>query len=74
MNLTALKDFLNESKIPKTVIAEGLGMKRNSLYKRLSGEVDLTGKEMCQLAIMLRMTEKEIISIFFNDWVRKYEN
>lgn len=74
MNLKKLEGLIEEKAISKTAIAEKLAISRPSLYMKLAGDVKFTNDECCSLALILGMTEREIIDTFFTDYVRKYAN
>jgi DNA-binding phage protein len=65
MNLEELNARIEQSRIPITAIAEGLGLSRQSLYKKLSGTREFKVSEVSKLCEILRLTNEEKQCIFF---------
>ncbi len=65
MDLKKLNKCIDDSRIPIAAIAEELGLSRQSLYLKLSGERDFKSSEVTKLSKMLRLTDEEKLSIFF---------
>lgn len=74
MNLTSLNNKIEEIKIPITTIAVKMGISRQSLYLKLSGEREFKASEVEKLCGILRLTDDEKSLIFFADRVDKTDN
>ena len=74
MNLTSLNNKIEEIKIPITTIAVKMGISRQSLYLKLSGEREFKASEVEKLCGILRLTDDEKSLIFFADRVDKADN
>lgn len=69
MNLNALKGEIVKKGMTIKACAKELGMAHFSLERRLKGEIDFKQKEILKLSEVLRLTDAEIIEIFFDDEV-----
>ena len=67
MNLALLNEKIQEISIPKTVIAERIGISTQSLYLKLTGKRDIKMSEAKKLGEVLRLTNAEKSSIFFEE-------
>lgn len=67
MNLALLNEKIQEISIPKTVIAERIGISTQSLYLKLTGKRDFKMSEAKKLGEVLRLTNAEKSSIFFEE-------
>lgn len=69
MNQEMLCDKIDSSMIPKSSIAEALGITRQAFYKKLNGKREFKNSEIKTLAMILHLTSKERDDIFFADYV-----
>lgn len=67
MNLELLNEKIQEISIPKTIIAERIGISTQSLYLKLTGKRDFKMSEAKKLGEVLRLTNAEKSSIFFEE-------
>ena len=67
MNLVLLNEKIQEISIPKTVIADKMGISTQSLYLKLSGKRVFKTTEANKIRDILRLTNAERTSIFFED-------
>lgn len=67
MNLALLNEKIQEISIPKTIIAERIGISTQSLYLKLTGKRDFKMSEAKKLGEVLRLTNAEKSSIFFEE-------
>lgn len=67
MNLALLNEKIQEISIPKTVIADRIGISTQSLYLKLTGKRDFKMSEAKKLGEVLRLTNAEKSSIFFEE-------
>lgn len=65
MNLNALNQSIEDSGITIISIANKIGISRQQLYKKLSGEVEFKVSEANLISDILRLTKKEKDEIFF---------
>lgn len=65
MNLESLNYVIDNSGISITLLAKRLGISRQQLYKKLSGDVEFKVSEANDLADILRLTKDEKENIFF---------
>lgn len=66
MNLEALNSKIQEISIPLSKIADKMGISRQSLYLKLSGDRKFKSSEANSICEILRLTKEEKIYIFFN--------
>lgn len=66
MDLEKINDFIKDRHYPMIALAKELGMSKQSLYYKLSGKRDFRAKEIYKLAEIMRMTDPEIIAVFFD--------
>ena len=71
MNLLLLKDKIKEINVPLSTIAEKMGISRQTLYLKLSGERYFKMSEANAISDILRLTNRERNDIFFGDDVDK---
>lgn len=64
MNLEYLNGRINEIKIPITIIAERMGISRQSLYLKIKGEREFKVSEVSKLCDILRLTDEEKTFVF----------
>lgn len=74
MNLKYLINKIEEIKIPVTIIAEKMGISRQSLYLKMRGEREFKTSEVSKLCEILRLTNEEKTLVFFADEVDKNDN
>jgi hypothetical protein len=67
MNLVLLNEKIQEISIPKTVIADKMGISTQSLYLKLSGKRVFKTTEANKISDILRLTNAERTSIFFEE-------
>lgn len=67
MNLILLNEKIQEISIPKTVIADKMGISTQSLYLKLSGKRVFKTTEANKISDILRLTNAERTSIFFEE-------
>lgn len=66
MELEKLNKFIKERHYPINCLSKDLGMARQGLYLRLAGEREFKASELVLIAKVLRMTDNEILDVFFN--------
>lgn len=71
MNNELLLSKIECSMIPKSCIAEALGITRQAFYKKLDGKREFKNSEMKKLAEILHLSSKDRDDIFFADFVGK---
>ena len=74
MNLELLTKKIDEIGIPIAVIADKMGLSRQSLYLKLKGLREFKASEMNVISDILRLTNAERSLIFFNVKVGKNAN
>lgn len=67
MNESLLAKCIENSKLTKSAIAEGLGLTRQGLHNKLTGLREFKGSEIKKLIQMLDLSEQEQQAIFFAD-------
>jgi transcriptional regulator with XRE-family HTH domain len=67
MNFTLLAEKIEHCGLTKSALAEGLGLTRQGLYNKLSGDNEFTGSELKNLSKLLGLSEQERNAIFFAD-------
>lgn len=65
-DLQLLNDFIDKSGFRKSYIAQFMGVSKASLFNKLTGKTDLTISEVNRLRILLRLSESDIMNIFFD--------
>lgn len=71
MNNELLCEKISRSHLSKSFIAEYLGLTRQGLYNKLSGEREFKGSEIKKLSVLLKLSDSEREAIFFADYVDK---
>ena len=74
MNVAMLVAKIEASGRSKSEIAEMLGITRQGLYNKLSGETEFKSSEIKALSILLSLTSDERDHIFFADYVDISDN
>lgn len=74
MNLTYLNDRISLSGITITALADKMGISRQSMYLKMSGERDFKTSEVEKLCEILRLTAEERALVFFAQQVDKTDN
>lgn len=69
MNLNALKGEIVKKGMTIKACAEKIGMADFSLERRLKGEIEFKQNEILRISEVLKLTDEEIIEIFFDDKV-----
>ena len=67
MSLLALNEKIQEIGIPKTVIADKIGISIQSLHLKLAGKREFKLSEAIKLGEILRLTNAEKTTIFFGE-------
>lgn len=67
MNDELLLEKIDSSRLSRGFIAECLGLTRQGLYNKLSGEREFKGSEIKKLSTLLKLSDSERESIFFAD-------
>ena len=71
MNLIALKQKMIEKNKTNKDLAFELGISRSAIQRKLSGEVQFTQSELKTLILILELSTKEVMFIFFDEEVSK---
>lgn len=71
MNHELLKDTIQNRGVKVSVLAEKIGITRQSLHMKLNGERSFDQGEIMSIKINLRLSDEEFMEIFFNDNVDK---
>lgn len=74
MNVAMLVAKIEASGRSKSEIAELLGITRQGLYNKLSGETEFKMSEIKVLSMLLSLTPEERDHIFFADYVDNSDN
>ena len=74
MNVAMLVAKIEASGRSKSEIAEMLGITRQGLYNKLSGETEFKSSEIKILSMLLSLTPEERDHIFFADYVDASDN
>lgn len=69
MNHALLRDTIQDRGIKVSVLADKIGISRQSLHMKLNGERSFDQGEIMAIKINLRLSDEEFMSIFFNDRV-----
>lgn len=64
-NLELLKEKIEESGMTMVAIARKTGIKRETLYNKLSGKSEFTASEIVAMSKVLRLSVEEREAIFF---------
>lgn len=65
VNLTLLRNTIDDSGVTIVSIAEKIGISREGLYKKLSGEAEFKASEIEKITSAMRLSKEERDSIFF---------
>lgn len=69
MNHALLRDTIQDRGIKMSVLADKIGISRQSLHMKLNGERSFDQEEIMAIKINLRLSDEEFMSIFFCDRV-----
>jgi DNA-binding Xre family transcriptional regulator len=69
MNNGLLKEVIQDRCVKVSVLADKIGISRQSLHMKLNGERSFDQGEIMALKTVLRLSDEEFMSIFFNDGV-----
>lgn len=69
MNYELLRAFIRDSGIKVSVLADKIGMTRQSLHAKLNGTRTFTQSEIMALKIALHMNDEDFMRIFFAECV-----
>jgi DNA-binding XRE family transcriptional regulator len=67
IDLNLLKETLKSRGYTQEKMAKSLGITTYTLNRKLLGVFDFKGREMNQIAAMMKLSRKEICDIFFAD-------
>lgn len=65
MNHALLRDTIQDRGIKMSVLADKIGISRQSLHMKLNGERSFNQEEIMAIKINLRLSDEEFMSIFF---------
>jgi predicted transcriptional regulator len=66
MNNELLVRIIDSKGLKKQFIAKQLGVRRETLYNKLTGKTDFTATEIKLLAKLLSLSQKDVQQIFFS--------
>jgi len=69
MNNEKLKEVIQESGVKVSVLADKIGISRQSLHLKLNGERNFDQGEIMSLKTILHLSDAQFLEIFFNDSV-----
>ena len=69
MNYELLREFIRESGLKITFLADKIGMIRQSLSAKVSGTRPFTQSEIMALKVALHMNDEDFMRIFFAECV-----
>ena len=69
MNHALLRDTIQDRGIQVSVLADKIGISRQSLHMKLNGERTFDQGEIMAIKVNLRLSDEEFMTIFFNDRV-----
>lgn len=69
MNNEKLKEVIQDSGVKVSVLADKIGISRQSLHMKLNGERNFDQGEIMSLKTYLHLSDEQFIEIFFNDGV-----
>lgn len=69
MNHALLRDTIQDRGIKVSVLADKIGISRQSLHMKLNGERTFDQGEIMAIKVNLRLSDEEFMTIFFNDRV-----
>ena len=71
MNNEKLKEVIQDSGIKMSVLADKIGISRQSLYMKINGERSFDQGEIMALKSNLHLSDEQFMTIFFSDDVDK---
>ncbi|WP_195513884.1 hypothetical protein [Turicibacter sanguinis] len=69
MNSKLLKSQIVLNRHTLVQVASYLEISRSALYRKMSGESDFTRKEVLKLKSLLKLSNDQVMGIFFNEEV-----
>ena len=69
MNVKLLKSQIVLNQYTLVHVAAYLEISRSALYRKISGESEFTRKEVLKLKCLLKLSDHQVIEIFFNEEV-----
>ena len=69
MNVKLLKSQIVLNQYTLVQVAAYLEISRSALYRKILGESEFTRKEVLKLKCLLKLSDHEVIKIFFNEEV-----
>ena len=69
MNVKLLKSQIVLNSYTLVQVAAYLEISRSALYRKISGESEFTRKEVLKLKCLLKLSDHQVIEIFFNEEV-----
>ena len=69
MNVKLLKSQIVLNQYTLVQVAAYLEISRSALYRKISGESEFTRKEVLKLKFLLKLSDHQVIEIFFNEEV-----
>ena len=69
MNVKLLKSQILLNQYTLVQVAAYLEISRSALYRKMSGESEFTRKEVLKLKCLLKLSDHQVIEIFFNEEV-----
>ena len=71
MNHEMLRGIIQDRGVKVSVLADKIGISRQSLHMKLNGERSFDQGEIMAIKTNLRLSDTEFMEIFFNDFVDK---
>lgn len=71
MNNDLLKEVIQDNGVKVSVLADKIGISRQSLYMKLNGERAFDQGEIMALKTNLHLSDDQFMEIFFNDAVEE---
>ena len=71
MNNDLLKEVIQDNGVKVSVLADKIGISRQSLYMKLNGERAFDQGEIMALKTNLHLSDEQFMEIFFNDVVEE---
>ena len=71
MNNDVLKEVIQDNGVKVSVLADKIGISRQSLYMKLNGERAFDQGEIMALKTNLHLSDDQFMEIFFNDVVEE---
>lgn len=69
MNVKLLKSQIVLNQYTLVQVAAYLEISRSALYRKILGESEFTRKEVLKLKFLLKLSDHQVIEIFFNEEV-----